>query len=73
MKQGGVQEKSIMMKVAWVVAAVGVLFCLWNVSEFNDRNLSLMIGMGCIIASVQIAVIGLAVELFHGKNPKTFP
>ncbi|UUZ83417.1 hypothetical protein LJK88_05905 [Paenibacillus sp. P26] len=67
------KESSIMIKLAWVLTAIGVLICSWNVSDFSDQNLTLMVGIGFIVAAVQIALIGLAVELFQGKTPRTFP
>ncbi|MDF2663027.1 MAG: hypothetical protein K0Q94_5818, partial [Paenibacillus sp.] len=42
-----------------------VITCLVNVTEFSDRNLGLMIGVGFLIGSVQIYMIGAAIRLFH--------
>lgn len=52
---------------AWVVLGIGTLLCLKNVNDFNDANLELMIGIGFLVASVQIYVIGVAIKLFSDE------
>jgi hypothetical protein len=63
-----------MNAIAWLVLGAGLLLCLLNVNEFNDQNLGLMIGIGCLIASVQIYVIGTVVNLVQNNiNTRTDP
>jgi cell division protein FtsW (lipid II flippase) len=65
---------SVMNAIAWLVLGAGLLLCLLNVNEFNDQNLGLMIGIGCLIASVQIYVIGTVVNLVQNNiNTRTDP
>lgn len=45
-------------RIAWVILAVGVILCLVRISDFNDRNIYLMVGIGCIVASIIIWCIG---------------
>lgn len=73
MQENGVKEYSVMIKLSFILTAIGLVFCFWNVSDFSDQNLSLMVGIGFIIGAIQIAMIGIAVELFNGKTPRTFP
>lgn len=65
----GTRIFSVMNTIAWLVLGAGLLLCLLNLSEFTDKNLGLMIGIGCLIASVQIYVIGTVVHLL-GQNAK---
>lgn len=70
MKDGN-KLASVMTVAAWVAFAVGLLTCLFNVTEFSDRNLGLMVGVGFLIGSVQIYMIGAAIRLFHrGKSSR---
>jgi len=57
-----------MTAIAWVVLGIGVLLCLTNITDFNDRNTGLMIGIGFLIASVNIYVIGTAISLVHARK-----
>lgn len=61
---------SFMTAAAWVVLTVGLLTCLFEVSDFSDKNLGLMLGIGCLIGSVQIYMIGAAIRLFHHNKAK---
>lgn len=62
----------IVMKVtAWVAFAVGILMCLWNVSSFNDQNMTLMAGTGCLVGSVFIYTIGTLIHLMHKRQMET--
>lgn len=63
--QDGNKLASVMTVAAWIALTIGVITCLVNVTEFSDRNLGLMIGVGFLIGSVQIYMIGAAIRLFH--------
>lgn len=56
---------SFMTIAAWVSLAIGLVTCLFEVSDFSDRNLGLMVGVGFLVGSVQIYMIGAAIRLFH--------
>lgn len=56
-----------MTAIAWVVLAVGVLLSLVNLNHFSDRNVGLMVGIGFLIGSVHIYVIGTAIGLVHAR------
>jgi hypothetical protein len=64
---------SMMNIIAWFVLGAGVLLCLLNLSDFTDRNLGLMVGIGFLIASVQIYVIGTAVHLLQSDSNRHEP
>ncbi|QAY67365.1 hypothetical protein [Paenibacillus protaetiae] len=48
---------------AWTVLSVGIVLCLFNLHDFNDRNVGLMIGIGFLIASVFIYTLGMGVNM----------
>ena len=54
-----------MTAAAWVALCIGLVTCLFELSDFSDRNLGLMVGIGFLIGSVQIYIIGAAIRLFH--------
>ncbi|WP_139990683.1 hypothetical protein [Paenibacillus paridis] len=57
-----------MTAIAWVVLAIGVLLSLVNLSHFSDQNVGLMVGIGFLIGSVHIYVIGTAIGLVHARR-----
>jgi hypothetical protein len=56
-----------MTAIAWIVLGIGVLLCLLNLNDFNDQNVGLMIGIGFLVGSVHIYVIGTAIGLVHAR------
>lgn len=56
-----------MTAIAWTVLAIGFLLCLVNLSHFSDKNVGLMVGIGFLIGSVHIYVIGTAIGLVHAR------
>lgn len=44
--------------VAWIACAAGILLIVFNLQPFNDNNLGLMIGVGCLAAFAFIYSIG---------------
>ncbi|GAA3402180.1 hypothetical protein ACFFNY_03705 [Paenibacillus hodogayensis] len=61
---------SFMTVAAWIALGIGLLTCLFEVSDFSDRNLGLMVGVGFLVGSVQIYMIGAAIRLFHHNKTK---
>ncbi|PYI57244.1 hypothetical protein [Paenibacillus flagellatus] len=61
---------SVMTVVAWIALCIGLVTCLFEVSDFSDRNLGLMVGIGFLVGSVQIYMIGAAIRLFHTGKAK---
>jgi hypothetical protein len=59
---------SFMNMAAWIALGVGLIMCLWNVSHFNDENLSLMLGIGLMVGSVFVYTIGTAIHLVHKRK-----
>lgn len=57
----------IMTIIAWTVLSIGVILCLANITDFNDRNWGLMIGIGFLVGSVFIYTIGTAIALVHSR------
>lgn len=56
---------NVMTIIAWGVLSIGVILCLINMSHFSDKNIGLMVGIGFLIGSVHIYVIGTAIGLVH--------
>jgi hypothetical protein len=54
--------------IAWAILAIGVTLCLINLSHFSDKNVGLMVGIGFLIGSVHIYVIGTAIGLVHARR-----
>jgi hypothetical protein len=59
---------NLMTWIAWIILSIGVLLCLMNLSHFSDRNTGLMVGLGFIVGSVNIFVIGTAMGLVHKRH-----
>ncbi|CAH0120391.1 hypothetical protein PAE9249_02910 [Paenibacillus sp. CECT 9249] len=53
--------------MAWVVFGIGLLLCLFNLYHFSDQNTGLMVGLGFLVGSVHIYVIGTAMGLVHER------
>ncbi|RAV21016.1 hypothetical protein [Paenibacillus contaminans] len=58
---------TLMTATAWVLLGIGLLLSLFNIQEFNDRNTSLMVGVGFMVGSVHIYVIRTAIHLVHSR------
>lgn len=56
--------------VAWAFLGIGFLLCLLNMNEFNDHNTGLMVGIGFLVGSVHVYVIGTAIRLVHSRGAK---
>ncbi|MDQ0063872.1 hypothetical protein [Paenibacillus harenae] len=56
-----------MTAIAWGILGIGFLLCLVNLSHFSDQNVGLMVGIGFLIGSVHIYVIGTAIGLVHAR------
>lgn len=56
-----------MTAISWIVLSIGVLLSLINLSHFSDKNVGLMVGIGFLIGSVHIYVIGTAIGLVHAR------
>ncbi|WNQ11353.1 hypothetical protein MJA45_27775 [Paenibacillus aurantius] len=67
-KESGAKVNTAMTAIAWGVLAVGVLLCLMTISDFRDTNLGLMVGIGFLIASVQIFTIGTMIRWVHNRK-----
>jgi len=59
---------SLMNIMAWVCLAVGVVMCMWNLSHFSDKNLTLMLGIGFMVGSVFIYTIGTAINMVETRK-----
>ncbi|WP_028609492.1 hypothetical protein [Paenibacillus harenae] len=62
-----------MTAIAWAVLSIGVLLCAVNLSHFSDQNVGLMVGIGFLIGSVHIYVIGTAIGLVHARLHQETP
>jgi hypothetical protein len=43
-----------------------------NLNQFNDRNTGLMVGIGFLVASVNIYFIGTAIGLVSERRPSKY-
>ncbi|MEF3303209.1 hypothetical protein [Paenibacillus sp. GYB003] len=68
--KGGNPLASFMTAAAWISLAIGLITCLFEVSDFSDRNLGLMVGVGFLVGSVQIYMIGAAIRLFSHNRAR---
>lgn len=60
------REMGRMLKwVAMVVIGVGIICCLLNIAQFNDRNLGLMVGIGFLVGGSQILLFGVLAPLLQ--------
>ncbi|QJD85344.1 hypothetical protein [Cohnella herbarum] len=67
------KEMSRMLKwVAMIVIGVGIVCCIMNIAQFNDRNLGLMVGIGFLIGGSQILLFGVIAPLMQ-KNQESAP
>ncbi|MCU6710699.1 hypothetical protein M6D81_18575 [Paenibacillus sp. J5C_2022] len=58
---------NVMTAIAWAILGIGVVLCLINLNHFSDRNVGLMVGIGFLVGSVHIYVIGTAIGLVHAR------
>jgi len=58
---------NIMTIIAWIVLSIGLVLCMVNLGHFSDQNVGLMVGIGFLIGSVHIYVIGTALGLAHNR------
>ncbi|MFF2094180.1 hypothetical protein [Paenibacillus sp. NPDC058174] len=58
---------SLMTAFAWTALSIGVLLCLIKLGHFSEENVLLMLGIGFLVGSVFIFVIGTAIGLVHAR------
>lgn len=58
----------MMTFAAWALLAVGLVLSLISIESFNDKNTTLMVGIGFMVGSVHIYVIRTAIHLVHSRN-----
>lgn len=61
----------VMQIAAWCGLGVGVVLCLLRLSHFSDSNGSLMTGIGFLVGSVFIYIIGTAMNLVHKRKAES--
>jgi hypothetical protein len=60
------KEMARMLKwVAMIVIGVGIVCCMMNIAQFNDRNLGLMVGIGFLVGGSQIMLFGVIAPLMQ--------
>lgn len=68
------REMARMLKwVAMVFIGVGIICCMLNIAEFNDRNLGLMVGIGFLIGGSQIMIFGVIAPLMQRNQEDAQP
>lgn len=61
----------VMQIAAWVGLCVGVVLCLLRLGDFSDNNLYLMAGIGFLVGSVFVYIIGTAMNLVHKRKSES--
>ncbi|MFC4807887.1 hypothetical protein [Paenibacillus sp. GCM10023250] len=57
------------MKIgAWMALIVGAFLCVTNYADFSDHNRRLMAGIGFLVGSVFIYMIGTAINLVDKRK-----
>ncbi|MFC5648692.1 hypothetical protein ACFPYJ_06040 [Paenibacillus solisilvae] len=64
---------SILQKIGFVLALMGIVITAIFCRDFSDTNLGLMIGIGFIIGGSQITVTGTLVRLMQAGSPPSVP
>lgn len=59
----GTKMRKMMTAIAWFCLIAGVALTLFTITNYSDQNHLLMIGIGFLIASVFIYIIGLFMAL----------
>lgn len=59
--------------ISAIVIAAGVLFCVFNLAQFNDRNLGLMVGIGFLVGGIQIMIFGVIAPLMQRNQQDSAP
>jgi|GEM_PF-1505776 len=69
----GTKMRKMMTIIAWFCLITGVVLSLLTISNYSDQNHILMIGVGFLIASVFIYIIGLFMALMFNvpQMPQT--
>jgi len=60
-----------MQIAAWCGLGVGVALCLLRLGHFSDSNASLMAGIGFMVGSVFVYIIGTAMNLVHKRKSES--
>lgn len=53
---------------AWVALTAGLLLSVTSITPFNDQNLQLMVGIGCMVGSVHVYAIRTFIHLVHARD-----
>lgn len=61
----------VMQTAAWGGLGVGVLLCLIRIGNFSDSNTTLMAGIGFMVGSVFVYIIGTAMNLVHKRKSES--
>ncbi|MBP2000730.1 putative membrane channel-forming protein YqfA (hemolysin III family) [Paenibacillus shirakamiensis] len=70
MKDEGYSLAAYMTVISWILLGVGVVMCLMNISDFTDRNMTLMAGLGFMISSVFVYTVGTSIYLVQSNADK---
>ncbi|GAA4719750.1 hypothetical protein [Brevibacillus fulvus] len=68
MRNDGHRVAAIMQVLAWISLIAGIFVSFYHGSDFSDQNLGLMVGIGMVIAGMQIFGVGTFVHLLHSKE-----
>jgi 1,4-dihydroxy-2-naphthoate octaprenyltransferase len=54
--------------IAWIAWIVGVILILTNLGNLSDRNVFLMVGIGCVVGGFFIYIIGKSLSIARKKE-----
>lgn len=64
-----IKIRKFMIFIAWTFLIIGMILSIASLSDYSDKNHTLMIGIGFLIASVNTYIIGLCMALMF-KTPQ---
>ncbi|MGG1615232.1 hypothetical protein ACIFQM_04480 [Paenibacillus sp. NRS-1782] len=54
--------------IAWLAWIVGIILILFNLGNLSDRNIYLMVGIGCVVGGLFIYMIGKGLVIARKKE-----
>ncbi|WP_342415569.1 hypothetical protein NST83_21165 [Paenibacillus sp. FSL R10-2782] len=70
-RESGSNEKQMSRSVsviAWLAWIVGIILILFNLGNLSDRNIYLMVGIGCVVGGFFIYMIGKGLVIARKKD-----
>lgn len=62
------QMSRVVSVIAWIACLAGIILILFDIGNLSDRNIYLMIGIGCVVAGIFIFLTGKAFVIARKKE-----